>query len=94
MAADVHRPRKATHSPLTVAGTAADSPLKKAHRIPVTGAWALRYAQAWASATRLQIFGSQETGDAGGAERNRTADLVIANDALSQLSYGPVPVSS
>ena len=28
----------------------------------------------------------------GGAERDRTADLVIANDALSQLSYGPVPV--
>ena len=27
----------------------------------------------------------------GGAERDRTADLVIANDALSQLSYGPVP---
>ncbi len=27
---------------------------------------------------------------AGGAERDRTADLVIANDALSQLSYGPV----
>ena len=26
---------------------------------------------------------------AGGAERDRTADLVIANDALSQLSYGP-----
>ncbi len=26
----------------------------------------------------------------GGARRNRTADLVIANDALSQLSYGPV----
>ena len=25
----------------------------------------------------------------GGARRNRTADLVIANDALSQLSYGP-----
>ena len=25
----------------------------------------------------------------GGAERDRTADLVIANDALSQLSYGP-----
>ena len=30
---------------------------------------------------------------AGGARRDRTADLVIANDALSQLSYGPVPVS-
>ena len=26
----------------------------------------------------------------GGAEGNRTPDLVIANDALSQLSYGPV----
>ena len=26
---------------------------------------------------------------AGGARRDRTADLVIANDALSQLSYGP-----
>jgi|TARA_B100000927_G_scaffold240244_1_gene201495 hypothetical protein len=25
----------------------------------------------------------------GGAERDRTADLVIANDALFQLSYGP-----
>ena len=28
----------------------------------------------------------------GGAEGDRTPDLVIANDALSQLSYGPVPV--
>ena len=27
----------------------------------------------------------------GGAEGDRTPDLVIANDALSQLSYGPVP---
>ena len=25
----------------------------------------------------------------GGAERNRTADLLIANEALSQLSYSP-----
>ena len=25
----------------------------------------------------------------GGAKQDRTADLVIANDALSQLSYGP-----
>ncbi len=30
----------------------------------------------------------------GGAERDRTADLVIANDALSQLSYGPVPFAA
>ncbi len=28
----------------------------------------------------------------GGAEGDRTPDLVIANDALSHLSYGPVPV--
>src|SRR5574338_113981 len=28
----------------------------------------------------------------GGAEGDRTPDLVIANDALSQLSYGPVQV--
>jgi hypothetical protein len=28
----------------------------------------------------------------GGAERDRTADLVIANDALSQLSYSPAPM--
>jgi hypothetical protein len=27
--------------------------------------------------------------DIGGAERNRTADLLIANEALYQLSYGP-----
>ena len=27
----------------------------------------------------------------GGAEGDRTPDLVIANDALSQLSYGPAP---
>jgi hypothetical protein len=26
----------------------------------------------------------------GGAERDRTAGLVIANDALSQLSYSPI----
>ena len=31
-----------------------------------------------------------EPAKAGGARRDRTADLVIANDALSQLSYGPV----
>jgi len=30
--------------------------------------------------------------DTGGAEGDRTPDLVIANDALSHLSYGPVPV--
>ena len=31
-------------------------------------------------------------GMVGGAERDRTADLLIANEALSQLSYGPMTV--
>ena len=29
-------------------------------------------------------------GDAGGANRDRTDDLLLAKQALSQLSYGPV----
>src|SRR6476620_5574691 len=32
---------------------------------------------------------SPKTWAVGGAERDRTADLLIANEALSQLSYGP-----
>ena len=32
---------------------------------------------------------SHAWGSPGGAERNRTADLLIANEALYQLSYGP-----
>ena len=32
-------------------------------------------------------------GRAGGANRDRTGDLLLAKQALSQLSYGPVPVS-
>ena len=31
----------------------------------------------------------REAAKAGGARRDRTADLLIANEALSQLSYGP-----
>ena len=31
----------------------------------------------------------REPAKAGGAERDRTADLLIANEALSQLSYSP-----
>jgi hypothetical protein len=31
----------------------------------------------------------EELGLAGGAEGGRTPDLLIANEALSQLSYGP-----
>jgi hypothetical protein len=32
--------------------------------------------------------------DGGGAEGDRTPDLLIANEALSQLSYSPVPRSA
>jgi hypothetical protein len=32
----------------------------------------------------------RQPGD-GGAEGNRTPDLLIANEALSQLSYSPIP---
>ena len=42
---------------------------------PVRGKWR-------ASRTR-------EAAKTGGARRDRTADLLIANEALSQLSYGP-----
>src|SRR5688572_23920243 len=30
----------------------------------------------------------------GGPDQNRTDDLLIANEALSQLSYGPTPVGN
>src|SRR5579859_5563788 len=36
--------------------------------------------------------GFETQGGNGGAERDRTADLLIANEALSQLSYGPMTV--
>jgi hypothetical protein len=40
----------------------------------------------------LQIYYLYQanTGDGGGAEGNRTPDLLIANEALSQLSYSPI----
>jgi hypothetical protein len=34
---------------------------------------------------------SERNGMTGGAEGNRTPDLLIANEALSQLSYSPIP---
>ena len=30
--------------------------------------------------------------EVGGAERDRTAGLLVANEALSQLSYSPTPI--
>ncbi len=39
---------------------------------------------------RLDGAPLSQTGDGGGAEGNRTPDLLIANEALSQLSYSPI----
>ena len=36
-----------------------------------------------------RLFNSLEQGDFGGAEEDRTPDLLRARQALSQLSYGP-----
>ena len=35
-------------------------------------------------------FSSKIAAEAGGANRDRTGDLLVANQTLSQLSYGPV----
>jgi hypothetical protein len=43
----------------------------------------VRYALASSRASRAG-------GKAGGASRDRTGDLLVANQALSQLSYGPL----
>ncbi len=39
-------------------------------------------------------FITQDCEPSGGARRDRTDDLLLAKQALSQLSYGPVPVGS
>src|SRR5262245_14915587 len=49
------------------------------------------FAKASAGSLRIRWLASRSGGaaKAGGAEGNRTPDLLIANEALSQLSYGP-----
>ena len=39
---------------------------------------------------KLLVAGCQEL-EVGGANRDRTDDLLLAKQALSQLSYGPAP---
>jgi hypothetical protein len=52
----------------------------------------------WLSTVAFTRFLVSRTGwkpigvTAGGARRNRTDDLLLAKQALSQLSYGPAPV--
>src|SRR5262249_13025153 len=52
-----------------------------------------RWTRRAASSRVVNLVGTRTSTDAGrsfgGAEGDRTPDLVIANDALSQLSYGP-----
>ena len=43
--------------------------------------------------TAAQNFCASEPNPTGGARRDRTDDLLLAKQALSQLSYGPSPVS-
>ncbi len=59
-------------------------------------AFALRATPRHAFATMEACLArsSAQPAKRGGARRDRTADLVIANDALSQLSYGPVATAS
>gem|GEM_PF-5838396 len=52
------------------------------------GSFGLLGARAWATFAFATSF--RRNGENGGADRDRTDDLVIANDALSQLSYGPI----
>jgi hypothetical protein len=52
------------------------------------------YAAAAFATTGLAEPKRAKPAKAGGARRDRTADLVIANDALSQLSYGPFAAAS
>ena len=46
--------------------------------------------QAKPEALISELFPSTATRESGGAKRDRTADLLRAKQALSQLSYGPV----
>ena len=60
---------------------------KRAHAHAVRrnfGATKLRYRDV--AASRIRSYGSRS----GGARRDRTDDLLLAKQALSQLSYGPV----
>ena len=43
-----------------------------------------------AHSVRLAVGSKDENRNTGGANRDRTGDLLLAKQALSQLSYGPV----
>jgi hypothetical protein len=50
-------------------------------------------APAKADSARIGSVANEMSAPSGGARRDRTDDLLLAKQALSQLSYGPAPVS-
>jgi hypothetical protein len=58
---------------------------------PARGAVARGYNSISVSSTRTSVNrkGFAQERNFGGASRDRTDDLIVANDALSQLSYSP-----
>ena len=62
------------------------------HRPSPSSPFGLRRAR-FASGFCVAVPREARRAKRGGARRDRTADLIIANDALSQLSYGPVPAA-
>ena len=55
----------------------------------VRGIMPCPYVPTLANGKTFRSWQSEFSKEIGGAEQIRTADLVIANDALFQLSYGP-----
>src|SRR5690606_14020732 len=76
---------------LTPADAAGERPSSRARTVPLRGAMAFPFGR-HGLRCRKRTRPGQCPGLAleyGGAREDRTPDLVIANDALSQLSYGP-----
>ena len=49
-------------------------------------------AASWSDAAHIARADEPPEGKAGGANRDRTDDLLLAKQALSQLSYGPIKI--
>ncbi len=58
-------------------------------RIPPTSAGAERNRTCQPSVGRFRIAGANHPINSGGADRDRTGDLLLAKQALSRLSYSP-----
>jgi hypothetical protein len=63
-------------------------------QLPYSGSRGTHAAEEWQAPSLIHCGGwlvrrGREAAATGGAEGGRTPDLLIANEALSQLSYGP-----